>query len=112
MGKVAELYWLIGQRHARRNELKLSGAAWENALVAYQRVLRFDPEHVAAHWGLSQVYAQLGDTERAQQHRALHQRFKPDETAVQQAVAKAIGRSVAAGKSASPFVIYQLRQPM
>jgi tetratricopeptide (TPR) repeat protein len=65
-----------GEQRAREREALL-----HDAETRFRSVLEIDPENVTAHYGLSQVYARLGDTEREAEHRALHARFKPDDSA-------------------------------
>jgi tetratricopeptide (TPR) repeat protein len=65
-----------GEQRAREREALL-----RDAEVRFRSALEIDPENVTAHYGLAQVYARLGDTAREAEHRALHARFKPDDSA-------------------------------
>ena len=52
----------------------------------------------------------LGDTARSEEHRALHNRYKPDDNARDRAVAAARGKYPAANNAAEPTVIYPLNR--
>ena len=75
-----------------------------------ERVLQEDPENLSAHFNLSLVYAELGEARLAARHRALHQRYKPDDQAVEQAVALHRRRNPAADHAAEPGAIYDLQR--
>lgn len=91
-------------RRAAREETLLRSVGW------YQRTLELDPENAAAHYGLSQVYADLGKDERAQQHAELHAKYKVDDNARDVAVAKARARYPAADVASEAVVIYDLHR--
>ena len=90
-------------RRARRRELLAE------ARVVFERALEIDPEHVAAHFNLSLIHAQLGDDTRAEHHRTLHARYKPDDNARDRAVAIHRRANPAADHAAEAIVIYDLR---
>jgi hypothetical protein len=77
--------------------------------VVFERALEIDPEHVAAHFNLSLIHAQLGDDTRAEHHRTLHARYKPDDNARDRAVAIHRRANPAADHAAEAIVIYDLR---
>jgi len=70
--------------------------------------LELDPENLAAHWGLKQVYRILGDVEQEREHTALHAKYKPDDNARDYAVAQARLKYPASNKAAEAVVIYDL----
>jgi tetratricopeptide (TPR) repeat protein len=76
----------------------------------FDRTLQIDPENLAAHYNLGQVHAQLGNTDRARQHRALHEKYRPDDHAVEQAVARHRRENPAADHAAEAIVIYDLNR--
>ena len=57
------------------------------------------------------IYEVLGEKELAEQHRALHERYKPDDNAGDEAVAIARERYPHANAAAEAVVIYPLRRP-
>jgi tetratricopeptide (TPR) repeat protein len=90
---------------ARRREYLQQAAHWFN------EALELDPENAVAHYGLSQVYAQLGDTEKEQVHRKLHARYKPDDNARDRAIVLARQKSTPANHAAEAVVLYDLLRP-
>lgn len=101
----------------------LAGALFERAKLAdegealrilrrsearYKESLALDPENVRAHYGLAQVYEQLGERTSARHHRDLHEQYRPDDNARDRAVSLARQRDPAADFAAEPFAIYQL----
>jgi tetratricopeptide (TPR) repeat protein len=54
---------------------------FREAVGAFDRVLRIDPEDLQAHYNLMLSYRGLGDVERARHHELLYRRFKADESA-------------------------------
>ncbi len=82
----------------------------EEARDYYLKTLELDSEDVTAHFGLSLIYEALGGKELAEQHRALHERYKPDDNAGDQAIAIARERYLHANAAAEAVVIYPLRR--
>jgi Flp pilus assembly protein TadD len=89
----------------RRNEYLQQAEHW------FQRVLELDSENAQAHYGLSQVYARLGETDREQAHRALYAKYKGDDNARDRAIVLARQKSAPANHAAEPIVLYDLRRP-
>jgi tetratricopeptide (TPR) repeat protein len=80
----------------------------DRARTMYQRALSLDPENVAAHYGMMQVYRLEGNTELAVQHQTLHQLYKPDDTSRNSAIGLAREKDPYADLTADPVVIYDL----
>jgi len=74
------------------------------------KALGEDPENAAAHYNLALVYASLGDEARAEEHRALHARYKPDDNAGDRAIAIQRAKNPAADHAAEAIVIYDLQR--
>ncbi len=74
----------------------------------YSEVLSMNPEWSDAHYGLSQVYAALGDKEKSSYHRSLHQKYKVDDNARDRAIALARNKDKAADHAANPIAVYTL----
>ena len=53
----------------------------QDAAAELQKVLAVDPEDLQAHYNLMLAYQGAGNTEMAQKHQALYERFKADESA-------------------------------
>jgi hypothetical protein len=80
----------------------------EQSRDAYLETLRWDPENLAAHWGLTLVYRDLGDAEQERKHADLHAFYKPDDNARDRAVARARMDYPAANRAAEAVVVYDL----
>ena len=76
----------------------------------FQSTLALDPENVTAHYNLSLLYGELGEDKRAGEHRALHERYRPDDNARDRAVAIARRRDKAADHASQATVIYSLHR--
>jgi len=93
-----------GERRADERRSRL-----EEAVAVFRRTLKDDSENVDAHHNLAQLYSLLGDTELSAEHRRLHTKYKPDDTARGQAVGIARKKYPAANAAAEPLVIYELK---
>jgi tetratricopeptide (TPR) repeat protein len=95
------------ERGAHRREERVR---WlERARARLEQALSIDPENAAAHHNLGLVLGELGDGEAAQRHRALHERYRTDDNAVERAVSLHRSRNPAADHAAEPVAIYALR---
>jgi tetratricopeptide (TPR) repeat protein len=77
----------------------------------FERTLALEPEDLAAHYNLAQIHAELGDEARAERHRALHAKYKPDDNALDRAIARARMANPAANHAAEAIVIHDLHRP-
>ena len=92
-----------GDSHqAARRQLLEQSRDW------FLKTLAIDPEDLTAHYNLAQVYTELGETELAEQHRLLHEKYRPDDHAIEQAVAKSRSTNPAADHAAAAIAIYDL----
>lgn len=82
----------------------------EQAKNQFEKTLRIDPENVEAHWGLFQVYKELGQPENAQKHEQAHARYKVDDNARDLAQGVAKKKYPAAAFASEPIVIYPLNR--
>jgi len=76
----------------------------------FKKTLALDSENVAAHYNLALIYAQLGDAKPAEEHRQLHERFRPDDNARDRAIAIHRRQNAAADHAAQAIVIYPLQR--
>ncbi|MBC80648.1 MAG: hypothetical protein CMQ33_07425 [Gammaproteobacteria bacterium] len=74
----------------------------------YRAAAELDPENVTAHYGLTQVYARLGERDLATRHRELHEIYRVDDNAHDRAVAIARKNDPAADHAADSIVVYDL----
>ncbi|MCP4247063.1 MAG: tetratricopeptide repeat protein, partial [bacterium] len=92
------------ERRAAREQLQLEAVQW------FEKVLTFDPENAVAHHNLGLIYARLGEPAKAEQHRDLHAKYKPDDNARDMAIAAAPRKSAAANRASEAVVIYDLHR--
>ena len=85
-------------------------ARLQEAVDVFRKTLAIDSENVDAHYNLSQLYSQLGDSDKASEHQALHAKYKPDDTARGQAVSAARQKYPAADFASEALVIYDLQR--
>ena len=83
----------------------------EEAIEAFQNTLKFDSEHLTAHYNLAQIYAQTEKSDLAEYHRVQHEKFRPDDNARDKAVSVARRNNPAADHAAQAIVIYSLQRP-
>jgi tetratricopeptide (TPR) repeat protein len=81
------------------------------AEAQFKRTLAIDSENVTAHYNLALIYSQLGDAKLADEHRRLHERFRPDDNARDRAIAIHRRQNAAADHAAQATVIYPLQRP-
>ena len=91
-------------RAAQREALLREAADW------FEKALALDSEDLAAHYNLSLIATALGDSARAERHRELYARYKPDDNARDTTVAKHRMANPAANHAAEPVVIYSLQR--
>ena len=103
----------LGRALFERAKLARAGEDQEQWLkraeARYRRALSVDSENVAAHYGLAQVYARLGDDASAAEHRGLHAVYRTDDNARDRAVTAARRRDAAANNAAEAVTVYELR---
>ncbi len=85
-------------------------ALLKDAIGQFQQTLALDSENVGAHYGLSLIFALMGDEKQAEHHREQHQRYKLDDNARDKAVAAARQKYPAANHASEPVVIYPLNR--
>ncbi|WP_231746566.1 multiheme c-type cytochrome [Maioricimonas rarisocia] len=86
-------------------------ALLRDAAATFERVLAIDSENVTAHYNMYLIMQQLGETDEAEKHRELHQRYKPDDNIRGKAIRLARERYPAAAHAAEPVTIYSLHRP-
>ena len=92
------------ERKAHREAFLTEAVTW------FERTLDIDPENAAAHYNLSLLHAQLGNSGQADNHRALHTKYKIDDNARDHAITAARLMSPAANYAAEAVVIYDLQR--
>jgi tetratricopeptide (TPR) repeat protein len=81
------------------------------AAEQFEKTLTIDSENVTAHYNLALIYTELGKPALAEEHRALHERYRIDDNARDRAIAIARRDNPAADHAAQAIVIYPLQRP-
>jgi tetratricopeptide (TPR) repeat protein len=105
----------LGQTYFERSKLERGDKAkredfLKKAIERFKRTLEIDPENVTAHYNLALIYGQLGQPDLAEEHRKLHERFRPDDNARDRAIAIQRAKNPAADHAAQSIVIYDLQR--
>jgi hypothetical protein len=77
----------------------------------FQKTLTLDAENLTAHYNLSLLHEQLNEPALAAEHRAAHERYRPDDNARDRALTIARRANPAADQAAQAIVIYSLQRP-
>jgi tetratricopeptide (TPR) repeat protein len=80
------------------------------AAKRFEDTLAIDTENLTAHYNLGLIHASLGDAALSEEHRKLHERYRPDDNARDRAVAIARRAHPAADHAAQAIVIYDLQR--
>ncbi|HEX2253228.1 MAG TPA: multiheme c-type cytochrome, partial [Thermoanaerobaculia bacterium] len=92
-------------RREAREALVREAVGW------FERALTLEPEDAVAHYNLALAYRELGDAEKAAEHRAAHAKYRPDDNARDRVIAIARAKDPAADHAAEAIVLYDLRRP-
>jgi tetratricopeptide (TPR) repeat protein len=95
---------------ARREVGEGQDAGLEEANSWFQKTLVEDPENVTAHWNLAQLNDLMGNAEVASEHRGFHRKYKPDDSARDEAISAHRIANPPANHAASDIVIYDLQR--
>jgi tetratricopeptide (TPR) repeat protein len=82
----------------------------DEAVMHARSALGEDVESAPAHYVLSRILLELGDTKGADEHRALHAKYRPDDNARDRAVNAARIKYPAANKAAEAVVLFDLQR--
>jgi hypothetical protein len=110
LNELASTYYLRAKQERGPQRRVQRDALLRHAEDLYLRALEYDPENLTAHYGLKQVYTDLGNDEKSLLHAQLHAKYKPDDNARDRAVAQARIKYPAANKAAEAVVIYDLQR--
>ncbi len=97
------------ERGEARRETRV--ALLERAKERLEQALALEPEYAASHHNLSLVLGELGNRDQADRHRKLHEKYRTDDNAVEQAVTLHRSRNPAANHAAETVAIYDLQRP-
>ncbi len=105
----------LGQTYYLRSKLERGQPERERqfldlAIQQFQHTLQLDSENQTAHYNLSLIHAELGNEDKATHHRELHETYRFDDNARDQAVALARSRDPAARHASQGIVIHDLQR--
>lgn len=75
-----------------------------------EKALEIDPENAAAHHNLALVFSELDEPRARDRHRALHEKYRPDDLAVERAVSAHRRQNAAANHAAEETALYDLQR--
>ena len=76
----------------------------------FDKALAIDAENITAHFNLALVYKLLGDNDKAEYHRQQHDKYRPDDHAIEVAVTRHRQANPAADHAAAALVIHDLNR--
>jgi tetratricopeptide (TPR) repeat protein len=109
-GALDELGQTLFERAKLERAPQGRDALLREAVGWFEKALALDTEDLTAHYNLALISALLGDEARADKHRALYARYKPDDNARDSTVALHRMRNPAANHAAEAVVIYDLQR--
>ena len=83
---------------------------FREAIEAFEGTLKLDSENLTAHFNLWDLHKQLGETGAAEEHRVLFEKYRPDDNARDEVIAKHRAANDAADHAAQSVVIYPLQR--
>ncbi|MBK8270422.1 MAG: tetratricopeptide repeat protein [Planctomycetes bacterium] len=98
----------LQERGPSRRDAKL--IYLNQATKMFEKALSFDPENMTAHYNLGLIYADMGEMDKAKEHRRQHAKYKTDDNATDRAIAAARMAYPAANHAAEAVVIYNLQR--
>jgi tetratricopeptide (TPR) repeat protein len=106
----------LGQTYFERSKMERADKPKQKefldlAIARFNRTLELDLENLNAHYNLALIHAQLGNSEKAAFHRKEHEKYRPDDNARDEAIAKHRTKNPAADHAAQSIVIYNLQRP-
>lgn len=99
---------LLAQTHLERAQVDGNAKDLQRAEQWFLRTLSLDNENLSAHYNLAQLYAQLGEPDKADYHSAQHRHYKPDDNAASQVVSAHRANNPAAANAAAGLGQYRL----
>lgn len=106
----------LGQTYFERSKQERADKAKQTeflnlAIERFKATLKLDSENLTAHYNLALIYGQTGEAKLAEEHRKLHEKYRPDDNARDRAIAIHRAQNPAADHAAQSIVIYNLQRP-
>ncbi|HUR47213.1 MAG TPA: multiheme c-type cytochrome [Candidatus Saccharimonadales bacterium] len=102
---------LVERSKSERGDRNKRDEFLKQAAEQFEKTLALDSENLTAHWNLYLIHDQLGDAREAEEHRRLHERYRPDDNARDRAIAIHRRKNPASDNAAQATVIYPLQRP-
>lgn len=93
-----------------QDDAELKNMYLDGAIQQFKNTLKIDSENFTAHYTLSQIYDLMSDKKLAEYHRRLHNRYRVDDNAGDEARALAKAKYPWADHAAASVVIYNLQR--
>jgi tetratricopeptide (TPR) repeat protein len=106
----------LGQTYFERSKQERSNKTRQTeflnlAIARFKDTLKLDVENLTAHYNLALIYGQMGESALAEEHRKLHEKYRPDDNARDRAIAIHRAKNPAADHAAQSIVIYNMQRP-
>jgi len=106
----------LGQTLFERSKMERANEAKRNeylgrAIKRFEQTLKIDSENLTAHYNLALIHSLMRNEDKAEDHRRLHEKYRPDDNARDKAITAARRKNPAADNAAQAITIYKLQRP-
>jgi len=106
----------LGQTLFERAKMERANEAKRNeylgrAIKRFEQTLKIDSENLTAHYNMALIHSLMRNEDKAEDHRRLHEKYRPDDNARDKAITEARRKNPAADNAAQAITIYKLQRP-
>ena len=106
----------LGQTLFERAKMERANEAKRNeylgrAIKRFEQTLKIDSENLTAHYNMALIHSLMRNEDKAEDHRRLHEKYRPDNNARDKAITAARRKNPAADNAAQAITIYKLQRP-
>ena len=106
----------LGQTLFERAKMERANEAKRNeylgrAIKRFEQTLKIDSENLTAHYNMALIHSLMRNEDKAEDHRRLHEKYRPDNNARDKAITAARRKKPAADNAAQAITIYKLQRP-
>ena len=106
----------LGQTLFERAKMERANEAKRNeylgrAIKRFEQTLKIDSENLTAHYNMALIHSLMRNEDKAEDHRRLHEKYRPDDNARDKAITAARRKNPAADNAAQAITIYKLQRP-
>ena len=106
----------LGQTLFERAKMERANEAKRNeylgrAIKRFEKTLKIDSENLTAHYNMALIHSLMRNEDKAEDHRRLHEKYRPDDNARDKAITSARRKNPAADNAAQAITIYKLQRP-